>query len=709
VARHWPAIGEELRQRRAPTLRLLLTGVGLDVDALAELLRVLPDGTAEATEAFTAAFTVAADEPEAAVLLAAYVYAVALEAWELTSDWDVISAYVGCAAGAFAATRGPVDRQDPAEARLAALFLDQAGSLHEAMLAENALNCSCPVDLGVHAGKVVDRAKAVLGAAADLRERPAGAVVAAWAGKDRAYFSALVTTGAAVEAYIDGGATAARRLRSAATAVRRAERDANVRGDVYESELRAHRLTLVALAEGWPRIHVGEAKVVYCYPFALDVAPAEAVRRADGAREWPLPGGAPTDVQSLRLTDAWDGEADEGASFGGVAVTLPAPVVTTTYGDEIDDYVVEVRLSNLGNHYVRVEHWERGATLHDMHQAMRRATDQMGAERLDAPGDQWVKFVDFVGDTVDAVAEALGGTPTKGTAHVVVSVRTAEVEDRDGTMHAADAGEVLAAKGASLFLQPVRQAATTLEEWIRYPTPDVGKLNLLGDLGFTGDVLVRTANTTFLMMPASPNFLVIEYEEMAEFVASLPALLRGWTEAIEAKVRAAMRALDDLRGDELRVRLREVERDQVALRGMITRARSELAHLHSPQLCLTTVHRAMLDRLWDAAGLPQLERDLSAQFEVADGLYAQLATHRARLDEQHRAEVERREKGVRRFIEVALAILAVASLTGLAELVNGAFGFGVGGRRIELGLIVVVAAVLVGLFAWNWNRGRDDG
>ena len=632
------------------------------------------------------AFATATGKPEGVVLLAALVYVKALEDWEASTDWDAIRDFVRDAAAAFETVRG---RVDPQEARLAALFLRLAGSLDHAMAAENALNCSCPIDLGKHAGRVVRRAKSVLTRVYPISDHPAGEVVAAAAHTDLTYFTALIATAEGVGAYIDGGAAAAGAVRSAADAVRAAEGYASVKGDVYETELRAHRLTLEALAAGWPRIHLPRAKVVYCYPFALrGKPPAEVVKMAADAHRWKVAGHRPLDDRATRLTDMWEGAAPKDRQFGGVSVVLPAPVVTTTARYRLDGYHVEIRLSRLGNHYLRVESLQQGdekapgATLHDLHQAMRRATDQMGEEKVTAGSREWTTFPEYGEEVIGDVARVLGATAVMGTPHVVVSVGAAEVEDEEGTKHPAGIADVLGAKGASLFLQPTRQAATALEEWIRYPTPPVAPLNLLGDLGFTDDVVVRTANTTFLMMPGTPNFLVLEYEEMAEFVASLPALVRGWTEDVEDDVRDALDSLRHVDAD-----------DQIVLRKRITTTMSELAHLHSPQLCKTFVHREMLDRLYRAAGLERLERDLSAQFEAADGLFGLLAT--------------RHEARVQLVIEVAGAVFAVLSLAGLADLANGAFDIGPGWRQVEVGLIALVAAVL----PWAirpWTRGSRD-
>ena len=85
--------------------------------------------------------------------------------------------------------------------------------------------------------------------------------------------------------------------------------------------------------------------------------------------------------------------------------------------------------------------------------------------------------------------------------------------------------------GASLLFHPVRHLATALEEWIRYPHPIVD--NLLEQQGFADDLVARTDNTTVTYMPASAEWLVDEYQEMIEFVASIPPLLTLWQNRVQ--------------------------------------------------------------------------------------------------------------------------------------------------------------------------------
>ena len=97
--------------------------------------------------------------------------------------------------------------------------------------------------------------------------------------------------------------------------------------------------------------------------------------------------------------------------------------------------------------------------------------------------------------------------------------------------------------GASLLFHPVRHLATSLEEWIRYPSPDrdatcstQGRRPTRATSWATG---ARTENTTVTFMPATPEWLIDEYAEMIEFVASIPPLLTLWENRAQAPAPSA--------------------------------------------------------------------------------------------------------------------------------------------------------------------------
>ena len=86
---------------------------------------------------------------------------------------------------------------------------------------------------------------------------------------DSVYYKAIIATTDGVLAYIEAAPTWPARGRKSIEAVKVAERDGSLEEDVYQSELRVHRLALSALHRAWPRIHVDHAEIIYCYPFAV--------------------------------------------------------------------------------------------------------------------------------------------------------------------------------------------------------------------------------------------------------------------------------------------------------------------------------------------------------------------------------------------------------------------------------------------------------
>ncbi len=84
---------------------------------------------------------------------------------------------------------------------------------------------------------------------------------------DLHYFSAVAQVGGAVDDYIENTVDLSTKLRDVTCHVSNVEE--RIKGDVYESELRSHRLGLESLSDAWPRLHVDLANIIYCYPFAV--------------------------------------------------------------------------------------------------------------------------------------------------------------------------------------------------------------------------------------------------------------------------------------------------------------------------------------------------------------------------------------------------------------------------------------------------------
>ncbi len=335
----------------------------------------------DAQETLADNFSTAVEHPQLAVLLAIYLYAKHLKAWELTSGWNAIGRIVAVTEEAARRGTDVLSSSDPVEAGLVQSVVELTRSIVPAMAVESPLNCSCPISMGRAAEDVVAQAKRI---GAHLDQLGPGyehgrAFVGTRAEIDRLYFRTIATMSRAVRAYIDGGADVSTVLAGAIDDVSKAERHPVLAGDVYKSELRCHRLGLEALVDAWPRLHVDSAKVIYCYPFAVPQAEPRAFVDAgtEHGADW-TPAGQLVRVDDFEMSDMWDGPAPDEQRFGGVVLSLPDLSVVTASGER--SFSLEVRLSCLGNHYLRVEHPLDDASIHDLNQAMRRAMGQMGRE-----------------------------------------------------------------------------------------------------------------------------------------------------------------------------------------------------------------------------------------------------------------------------------------------------------------------------------------
>jgi hypothetical protein len=309
--------------------------------------------------------------------------------------------------------------------------------------------------------------------------------------------------------------------------------------------------------------------------------------------------------------------------------------------------------------------------------------------------------------------------------------------------------DVMNAVGASLLFRPVLGYATALEEWVRYPRPLVR--NLLKRTGFEGELAVRTPNTTVLYMPESPEWRIAGYQEMIEFVAALPPLLRLWereaaelAETLEKTLEAESDNSDekDLEADsensdstaatdttsiteidkkggkppgEARgkrksrsdplVAERELARLEAGHRAREVEIRKELGLFHAQRLCRDRSQRQFIDALWAAAGLPELEADLDRRLGHLSALLERVSSRMSALAEQHRVD---RAGKIERYFQLAGLIFAIASVAEVLSLFE-AYGFE-RDQSLLLALLlafVAVALLCAGTIAGTWIRDRN--
>ena len=405
--------------------------------------------------------------------------------------------------------------------------------------------------------------------------------------------------------------------------------------------------------------------------------------------------------------------------YSAASIELPPITVTTTAregeprgddGDDVVEFTAEVRLSRLGNHHLRIRSSLENAGLHEVNQALRRGSHGMGEEELAWEGETRVRFPLYADHVIDTIASALGTKSVRNldaTFHVVLTATSISLQRPGGRTRPAMLGDLKHAVGASLLFHAVRHLTTSLEEWIRYPPPDV--TNLLGGRGYAGDLVVRTDNTTVTYMPGSPEWLIDEYGEMIEFVASVPPLITLWenkalqlgAELDEALSRLERRiqANDDPIGElhEQEKRIREIESD----------IRRQLAFLHSPALCRTRAQRRFLHELWEVAGLPALETELERRLTLLAERQERIAAMASSIDERHRQKQRENAERLQRPLRILALFLSAAGIVSLFSWFEGAFDVEAPlWAWFELTILIAVT-FLVGERVWRGRRSSD--
>jgi hypothetical protein len=658
---------------------------------------------------------------EGSLLVALCVYGLCLEKWEKTEDYARIRTILEALEDVCPRPADGSDGRAGLPARLLSVLVSQTRLLDFGMGVEEAMNCSCPVAMSERARQVVDGLEPLIreldgplsadgGLVEDLAELRS--LVRADAAANRLYFEKIFEVAETVLQFLAPDAAGPPAFERVLTSVAEAELDSDLDDEEYVSELRAHRASLQALSEHAddPRLRVDAADLVYVYPFTLDgIEAKDAVARAvrgDVTKALEDAGFGPAHHGVMAVNDLWDrGDSGE-RGYSGESIELPEITVETTAhrwleehypGDFRLRFLVEARMSSLGNHYLRISSSFEEAGLHEVNQALRRGSRAMGAEKLRFEGHSkiWDKVPDYADEVIAVIAEALCAEPVKHLSalfHVVLEARAISVEHPDGGTSPATAESLEKALGAQLLFHPVRHLATSLEEWIRYPPPTVN--NLVKGQGYVGDLVVRTENTTFLFMPDSPDWLIEEYKDMIEFVASVPPLLALW----EHEARRRDRKLESqLARDD--VSLGDLHAQELHILELEHEVRRQLAFLHSPALCRTSGQRQFLDRLWEAAGLPALEAEVEqGMTRLAERQARTAALIRSKQQERREQQQERRER-LERPVTFVVGFLAAASLAGVLQWLDVAFGISAHKwailEAVFLGAVALVLAVVI--------------
>lgn len=295
-------------------------------------------------------------------------------------------------------------------------------------------------------------------------------------------------------------------------------------------------------------------------------------------------------------------------------------------------------------------------------------------------------------------------------AHTVLSIESLKTVEHNGEERPATSVDLVSARpvtGQALLCQPIRQFASSLEEWLRFSPRDPLGLNLFEGHGFIGDVAFGTVSSTVFPIVHVPLFLLLEYQELAEFVASLDAIFEGHKDKLATIRKRVDEIMQDLKEDEDRPNPGAVERYKTVIEEARKRA-SDDTLARSSELLRTASHREFEKRLPLIGEFKDKEDEVAVEAARVSASYEWIVSYAQFLD-------RRRRDSLRFRLSLALGLLAVMSLFDLFGFIDLDVN-----RRAHPSLLYLLcelfaAAIfvtLVAVFTWRLrpnNRRRDRG
>lgn len=502
------------------------------------------------------------------------------------------------------------------------------------------------------------------------------------------------------------------------------------------SELRSHRVAVERLIEArdedWLRVDVGS--VACLFPFGLrhsDQAQIVSAVKAHGAR-WSL-GGQPlanNPTGLLLVDDLWRGDDPLRRRYEGTQLDLPDVCLQGRDGAPIVGRVT-ITISQLGNHYVRVElplenalpHtigglvWLAAPEFGDLHEVGQRITlghtAPVGAE---TDTDGWARLSDLVHAVLHDLVGELAGTGLAGVDlsfrpgmyHVVTTVREASVlprgnADRAITLDAAEG--IPALFGSQAICHPIPAGIGSIAFWARYASP----LGTVVDCaGLTDEYLLVSENHTLLASFSSPDYMVSTVGQAAEFAASIDGMFAAWQDELSQfylGLTPHLRQLEDEPDADLEEVLTDLEQRQLRLRQFLTSARVTLLFVSSPALVTSPVMRNTITQLLELRHAWTRRADFT---DVAGQALADRVTDLIEmwLRRREEARVRREEEHARRNqlrIDTMLAVLTGIGISGVLAMLQTGFAVQQWGSVLLVVLVLVLAAV-VGYASFRWSH-----
>lgn len=554
-------------------------------------------------------------------------------------------------------------------------------------------------------------------------------------------------------------------LRAAADRCRAFEQSEAGRWSVFATEVRAQRIPLETAAAHCrsPELRTLElaaTEVTYLYPFGLPVAATgvDVLPQLMASLGRPDRGPAPiTELAGARVaiddaprTDGWlASTAIQKADYQAYRAVFPDHelVLTTTDGVTLVGLDVDVRLSGMGNHYVRIRlgtdtRRENGPaetawTAHDLEQAIRRGGQVGGVEqvwlRARTPGsvdtarvDSLLAFATWIVRDLATAAHRVENSSAAELAQdlevaagflarygqILVTVGQANVVLRGGQrVPLVDPDDLGGVVGVPVALTAQRPLAQSPLEWITYARPEESIRTVRTLSGrIRRELIWCSGDVTVVFGPTAPHWQLLVTQAQAEFAASLIGVYWRRQQWLRRVVDDAGPALDPRHDDA--VELAAVESMEARLSDAIRHVQLLVDRANEHRLSKDQQGREVTHHLMRLNGVAELERSVGATVQAAlgtqrilqDRLAALREEERKRLAQQREVRAERAQRRRQRPVEVLLTVLAVLGLIDLFAWSNEAWG--VSGNRVwwlvELGVIAAIGAVVWWLSRRAW-------
>jgi hypothetical protein len=460
-------------------------------------------------------------------------------------------------------------------------------------------------------------------------------------------------------------------------------------------------------------------------------------------RPGPMEIGEPS---ALAQTEFFQVGTAEDGHFGGIRIDLPDLVFSEDFleGAGPRPYKAWLDLNRMGNFCLCVEAAEPLMEIVPprLYRALRAGTPFVFGEPValaaggpDAPA--WDNLHTFARGVIKAAAnacyyssvgakkkDASGDSKShyvvRANLHEVVVVQTAgKISDQSEDI----ASQLDAAVGGPILLRSLQRAAGTLEEWIRFPPLQRGGQHARGtaivavpEIGYAGDWLVHTGETTVFGIVAVPAWFRDVYLEAAQFASSWSPVLQLWNQRLQVALKDAASKKKGAGADQASEELREVEQQ----------VRQHLAEINAEDLCATLAYRRFLDVLLEAVGIGRLENELQAQLQAAEQMTDYFSERlerkrqeqeRERQQEERKHQEQEKQAGERRdilllFIAV-FGVFSVADFLALLDTTNfhgriGSIQLAQSGQWQDLLVLALFVTALVGgVLVWLWGRLRN--